>query len=406
MSKQRVTPRSLLADGLGTLGLALRAAARASWAATCHVARLCEEWLFGAKRAQYGLAVTRILLGVMIMGVVLTNLPTVRYTFGAGGAWNGQLERPLSDFATIFPFSIVNQAARFDMGIYLVMIGLFVCGALLMIGYRTHLVMIPLFILWVGFLSINTLVQDQSDNLTRISFLALFFTALSNRWSVDSLRRSKNADMRGNPVKRLWRFQQVFPDWFTTLIHNLAVLVLICQLCFVYGSGGLFKASGLPWQNGTAVYAPIHTERFGTWPTLSDLVTAWGPLVAIATIGTVLVQVSFPFLMVNRFTRIFGLLAILLFHVAIGVLMGLPWFSLSMLALDSIFIRDKTWRKLTKRFRLSWNARRERRKPSPEVGALPDLPELPEDDAETDGDTPDPADEPASPERDAAPVPL
>lgn len=368
MSDRSTTPGSQLRRGAGALWDSIAAAARSSCAAVCAVLRLCEEWLFGAKRAQYGLAVTRILLGVMIVGVVLTNFTTMRYTFGSGAAWTGQLEYPSSDFAKIFPFTLVNQAAHSDIGILAVMLGLLACGVLFMVGYRTRLVMIPLFVLWVGFLSINTYVQDQSDNLTRISFLALFFTASSDRWSVDAFRRIKHRDTQGNALLRLWRFQIVLPGWFTTLLHNLAVVVLICQLCFVYASGGLFKAGGVPWQNGTAVYAPIHTERFGTWPVLSDLATAWGPAVAIATIGTVLIQVSFPFLMLNRFTRVFGLLAILGFHLGIGLLMGLPWFSLSMIALDAIFIRDKTWSKLTRRLRLSWEERRNSKKAHLSIG--------------------------------------
>lgn len=339
--------------------LALKAAAIAVFSTAVRVVTIIEEWLLGAKRAQYGLAVARILLGLTVIGTVLSNLPTLWYTFGSGAAWTGQLEFPTSSFATIPPFSFVNQAAHSDTGLLLVAVALIVCGLLFTIGYRTKLVMIPLFVLWVGFLSINTYVQDQSDNLTRITLIALFFTALSDRWSLDARRRNRHRGEDATAVVRLWRFQRVLPTWFTNLLHNLAVVTIICQLCFVYASGGLFKAGGVPWQDGTAVYDPLMTQRFGTWPILSDLVTTWGPGVAIATLGTVLIQASFPFLMVHRFTRIFGLLVILGFHIGIGVLMGLPWFSLSMVALDAVFIRDVTWKKLEGRMVASW--RRSRR---------------------------------------------
>lgn len=307
------------------------------------LAETSENWLVSSKKASYGLAVTRILLGVMIIGMVLSNLSTLRYTFGPGAAWSGELLYPSSDFANIFPFSLVNRMAHTGIGITVVAIVLIACAALFTVGYRTRIVMIPLFIFWVGFLSINTYVQDQSDNLTRMSFIYLFFTALSDRWSMDARRRAKYEGTGGSFLTRWWRFQHVLPAPMTNVLHNLAVVVLICQLCFVYASGGLFKAGGLPWQNGTAVYDPLQTARFGTWPILSDIATAWGPAVAIATIGTVLVQASFPFMMLNRVTRIFALVVILFFHIGIGVLMGLPWFSLSMVALDAIFIRDRTW---------------------------------------------------------------
>lgn len=339
---------------LRTVCLSFKAAALAVMSTMTQLLTVIEEWLLGAKRAQYGLAVARILLGVMIVGMVLSNLPTLWYTFGSGAAWTGQLEFPTSSFATIYPFSFVNQAAHSDVGLLLVAIALIVSGVLFTIGYRTKLVMVPLFVLWVGFLSINTYVQDQSDNLTRIALIALFFTALSDRWSVDARRRRINKDRPGSVLGRLWRFQQVAPSWFTNLLHNLAVVTIICQLCFVYASGGLFKAGGIPWQDGTAIYDPLMTQRFGTWPILSELVTTWGPGVAIATLGTVLVQATFPFLMVHRFTRIFGLLVIMSFHLGIAVLMGLPWFSLSMVALDAVFVRDVTWKKLEQRVGASW----------------------------------------------------
>ena len=336
----------------------LGAAIRGSASVLCTIARTCERWLLDAKRAQYGIAVARILLGVTIAGFVLSNLPTALYTFGPGAAWTGQLEYPTSDFAKIFPFSIVNQAAHTDAGILTVMIALLICAILFAVGYRTRIVMIPLFILWIGLLSINTYVQDQSDNLTRMSLLYLFFTGLGDRWSFDAARRKKHARTTGPALVRLWRYQRAAPTWLTNLLHNLAVIVVIAQLCFVYASGGLFKAGGLPWQNGTAVYDPLQTERFGTWPILSDLVSVWGPGVAIATIATVLVQATFPLLMVHRFTRILGLMIILFFHIGIAVLMGLPWFSLSMIALDAVFITDKSWKRLHRRIVRAWTRTR------------------------------------------------
>lgn len=48
-------------------------------------------------------------------------------------------------------------------------------------------------------------------------------------------------------------------------------------------------------------------------------------------------------MLLSRPTRVIALIGILSFHIGIGVMMGLPWFSLTMIAIDSIFIRDRTW---------------------------------------------------------------
>jgi hypothetical protein len=293
-----------------------------------------ESWLLDRKRATYGLAVTRMLLGLMIFGTLATNFSTRLYTFGAGAAWTGQLE-----------YDIVFTE------LYLL---LALCAVLFAIGYRTRLVMIPLFILWVGFVEVNEYVSDQSDNLTRIALIAMFFTSPAKRWSMDALRRRRFAGRRSAWPIRLWRFQRVLPLWSTNLAHNLAIVVLACQVSFIYVSGGLYKAGGAPWSGGWAIYDPIHVEQFGTWPELSALVTAWAPAVAFATLLTLLVQVSFPLLLLRRGTRIFALVVMLGFHVGIAILMGLPWFSLAMIAIDSIFIRDVTWRHMSQGVRRAW----------------------------------------------------
>ena len=55
-----------------------------------------ERWLLDAKRAQYGLAVTRILLGLTGLGLLATNFRTRYYSFGSGSAWNGEATEPVT----------------------------------------------------------------------------------------------------------------------------------------------------------------------------------------------------------------------------------------------------------------------------------------------------------------------
>ncbi|ROS48418.1 HTTM domain-containing protein [Frigoribacterium sp. PhB24] len=304
---------------------------------------VAEAWLTDRKHAQYGLAMARMLIGVAIIGFCLTNFATRNYTFGAGAAWSGQLQFSDSDFAGIWPFSLVNATADNSIALGAVFCILIASGIAIAIGWRTRIAMTIAFVFWVGLLSINVDVQDQSDNLSRMAMIYLFFTSPAHVWSLDARRRARSADT-GNILRRWWNFQPALPARFTTLLHNLAVIVLGAQLCMLYAAGGLYKAQGAPWYRGYAIYNPLQTAQFGTWPELSHLITVWAPLVALGTIMTVLVQVGFPLLLMRRPTRVFALLVILGFHSAIGLLMGLPWFSLWMLALDSLFVRDATYR--------------------------------------------------------------
>lgn len=63
-------------------------------------------------------------------------------------------------------------------------------------------------------------------------------------------------------------------------------------------------------------------------------------------------------------TRRLALLGIIVFHGGIAVLMGLPWFSLAMLAFDAIFVSSLTWRRLQLLVRRSRAHRRRRRRSS------------------------------------------
>jgi uncharacterized membrane protein YphA (DoxX/SURF4 family) len=322
-----------------------------------------ESWILDAKRASYGIAVTRMLLGGAILGVLLTNFSTRFYTFGAGMAWSGQLQYPNSAFTQMWPFGMYLHAAS-DPALATVLYLLAILLAVLFIlGYRARIVSIGLFVMWVAIVESNTYVNDQSDNLIRIALIVMFFTAPSERWSLDSLRRRRfSGRVRTRWGKtwfaRWWMYERVLPEWLTNILHNFAIIALACQVSFIYVSGGFYKAGGAPWSGGTAIYDPLHVAQFAPWPELSNLVTSWGPGVAFATVLTLLVQTSFPLLLLRRGTRILALIVMLCFHLGIALLMGLPWFSLSMIAIDAIFIRDVTWRHLSSSVSAAWRSQK------------------------------------------------
>jgi len=79
--------------------------------------------------------------------------------------------------------------------------------------------------------------------------------------------------------------------------------------------------------------------------------TTMGWSVAIASIGSIVLQVRFPGALLFRWTRIPVLFAMVSFHIGIAILMGLPWFSLAMVGVDAIFIRDVTWSRLANWFK-------------------------------------------------------
>ncbi|MDN5812788.1 MAG: HTTM domain-containing protein [Micrococcaceae bacterium] len=304
-----------------------------------------ENWLLDTKKARYGLAVTRILLGIAALGLWTTNFGSRYYTFGSGAAWTGQIQDPESKLSASWLFSAFRHAATNDTALTLLYLLTGALAVTVILGYRTR-ILLPLFtVMWVSLIEVQDLASDQGDNIFRIALIGLIFADPSVRWSLDALRRAKLA-VKQRAGKGAGILARIVPDPVPTLAHNLVIVVLACQVIFVYVSGALYKAGGAPWRDGTAVYAPLQTVRFGPWPELSDLVTAWGPAVAIASIGSIIIQLTFPGALLFRWTRIPALFAMVGFHVGIAVLMGLPWFSLAMIAIDAIFIRDVTWERL------------------------------------------------------------
>jgi uncharacterized membrane protein YphA (DoxX/SURF4 family) len=204
--------------------------------------------------------------------------------------------------------------------------------------------MLLFFILYVSFIELQEMAGDQGDNIFRIAMLALLFADSSSKWSIDARRRRAPRASSSNVLVRLWAGGLVLPDWLRNMSHNLVLVVLMLQVSMVYASGAFYKAGGLPWQNGSALYYPISVDQFGPWPQISAIVTAWAPLVAALTYLTVITQAFFPVLLMNPWTRRIALIVICGFHLGIAVMMGLPWFSLAMIAIDAIFVRDVTWK--------------------------------------------------------------
>lgn len=330
-------------------------------------AAFVESWLVDAKRARYGLAVTRILLALTGIGLLASNFGTRLYTFGSGSAWNGEAATPVSDFPQIAIFSLFHRFALHDTAFTIAYLALFVLAVLFLLGWRTKIILPIYFVGWVSFIEMNDAVGDQGDNMYRIVLMCLLFADTAGRWSLDARRRAATDRQTGPWLVRKWRGETILPAWLTNLSHNLVLVVVTCHVCFVYASGALYKAGGLAWQSGFAIYNPLHTARFGPWPEISDLLGTWAPIVTIVSWSSIMLQMSFPMMLLKRFTRVIALFGILSFHVGIAIMMGLPWFSLSMIAIDSIFIRDVTWRHVVQRVKTAWTTARQQATPEPET---------------------------------------
>lgn len=347
------------------IGAALRDAARVASSGFGGLVDQGERWLFSSKKATYGLSVMRICLGLAILGSLTVNFANRHYVWGPGSRW---LNPWLSIDEWGFPFTAIFGTGDSTTVFTIKYLLLAAVAVLFTLGWRARVVTPVLLLMLASLMRLNPIATDAGDNLIRITLLFMCLADTSSRWSLDARRRGRQMDERRAPG-RGWRW----PAWPGVLFHNIALIGIAGQVFVVYVVSGLSKVQGSMWQEGVGLYYPLRIGQYEAWPGLNELIYSSGLFVAVGSYVTVFVQVFFPLLLMRRGTRIVALLLVFGMHVGIAVTMALPWFSLAIMAADSIFIRDETYRAVVR-----WLRRARRREPenasSKEPGADRDIP--------------------------------
>ncbi|MFI2641522.1 HTTM domain-containing protein [Streptomyces sp. NPDC018610] len=341
----------------------------------------------GAALAPYQSAVIRIGFSATWLLFLLRELPHRQELYGPDAPWSWDLAHQLVSGNGAFTALLWFRGQFWFETVYALAA---VSSLLLMLGWRTR-TMSVLFL--VGVLSLqnrSVFVGDGGDNVLHLMSVYLVFTRCGRVWSLDARRaarvraareRGRRLPDRAGPV--LWSVLGLAlavitasgrPDgeWFVPVLlwtvwlglalhwlvgryarsaqprilldviadvmHNGALLVIAVEACLIYATAGWYKIQGSRWQDGTAVYYPLHLDYFSPWRGLADLMSANGTMVMLVTYGTVIVQVAFPFTLFNRRVKNVLLVAMMTEHAVIAVVLGLPFFSLAMIATDAVFL--------------------------------------------------------------------
>nr|WP_246211579.1 HTTM domain-containing protein [Phytoactinopolyspora alkaliphila] len=258
---------------------------------------------------------------------------------------------------------ISGGSSQFELDAKLAVIAVLL--VLLVLGWRTRLLAPIILVLWVSLIESQPIYGDQSDNIFRILFFYMCFADMSGRWSLDARRRAKQTTGEWKSPIQL----QVKPQLrenaarVAVLFHNLAIVAIGAQICMIYLASGLYKVQGERWQDGTGIYYPLQVSQYSPWPAINELLGASALAVMIATYFSVFIQVFFPLMLLRRSTRIIALLGVAAMHLGIAFIMGLPFFSMFIMAGDMIFIRDATYTSIQDWVRQRWHERRRRDRP-------------------------------------------
>ncbi|MFI9580734.1 HTTM domain-containing protein [Streptomyces sp. NPDC052236] len=332
----------------------------------------------------YQSAVIRIGFAAGWLLFLLRELPHRHEMYGPDGPWSWDMARQLisgNDAFTALMWS--DHTFWFEITYTIAVLS----SVLLMLGWRTRTMSV---LFMIGVLSLQNrsiFIGDGGDNVIHLMAIYLVLTRCGQVWSLDA-RRAARAVPGGPgvpPRDRVgpalwvvlgfglvsatflnqtgwfillllwvlwvgqglwWMADRYAPDSeprtlldvLANLSHNAALFVITAEVCLIYATAGWYKIQGSRWQDGTALYYPLKLDYFTPWPALSDLLASGGVVVMVLTYGTVIVQVAFPFTLFNRRVKNVLLAVMMAEHAAIAVLLGLPFFSLAMIAADAVFL--------------------------------------------------------------------
>lgn len=336
----------------------------------------------GTTVAPYQSAVIRIGFALTELLFLLREWPHRDELYGPDAPWSWAMAKSL--IATNHAFSVLMWSSG-RLWFEIVYTGAILAAFALLLGWRTRTA--SLFFM-IGVLSLqnrSVFEGDGGDNVLHIMAIYLVFTRCGQVWSLDARRaRRRAAAGRANArdttglvlwaagatglvtvtamgllsgfwaaafwvaltAQALWwllgRYAPGEPRTVAGMVANLmhagAMLVVVAEVCFIYADAGWYKIQGSRWEDGTALYYPLHINDFTPWPALSHLLAANGLMVMVITYGTVIVQVAFPFTLLNRKAKNALLVLMMCEHVGIAVTLGLPFFSLAMISADAIFL--------------------------------------------------------------------
>nr|WP_229897552.1 HTTM domain-containing protein [Streptomyces finlayi] len=330
----------------------------------------------------YQTAIVRIGFSATWLLFLLRELPHRHELYGPDGPWAFDMGRDiLADNGAFTVLIWTNSTLWFEL-VYALAI---VSSALLLVGWRTRTMSVLFMIGVLSLMNRSVFMGDGGDNVIHLMAMYLVLTRCGQVWSLDA-RRVKAAGgvvfavVRDRVGPALWtvlgvalaavtflgllswgwalvfwalllvhlgwwavcRFADGEPrrlaDVLANLVHNAGLLIIMVEVCFVYATAGWYKVQGSRWQDGTAIYYPLHLDYFTPWPWLSEQLASHGTMVMLVTYGTVIVQVAFPFTLFNRRVKNVLLALMIVEHASIAVLLGLPFFSLAMIAADAVFL--------------------------------------------------------------------
>lgn len=289
-------------------------------------------------RQPHALSVLRVITGVMLLYSHLV-LATDLSAFLGDTAWvNNETARQLhdgtfgvSDFGRTYLWFISSPGLLWLHHAFTIIVTL--CFAL---GFLTRITSPLAWFLQIMYVHRLTGALFGFDQILTYMAMYLILAPSGSCYSVDAWLRDRfGAAGRG----RFWRW--LLPEAKATVSANIATRLLQVHLCLIYLFGGISKARGQTWWDGTAVWYSVGNYEYQsldmTW------ISAYPRLFSAMTHVTLFWEIFYCALVWPRLTRPFVIAMAVVVHAGIALALGMITFGVMMIAANMIFVSPEWW---------------------------------------------------------------
>jgi Vitamin K-dependent gamma-carboxylase len=304
--------------------------------ATLRKPRLRWDWgqqklleIFGADLRS--LAALRIVLALTVLFDLASRATNLAVHYSDGGILPRRVQAEKID-PWLVSLNFMNGTAELQWALFSVAA---LAAVAMLVGYRTRLMCI---LVWVLVMSIqwrNYLVGYSADELLRLLLFWSMFLPLGACWSVDRLRGA-------------------VPEPPSTRVLSMATAGLFLQIAFVYWFTAFLK-SGAEWRvDGTALYYALSAKQLGT--PIGAYLLQFPDLLKVLTFGTLALEIVAPLLLFSPFftvpARIAGIIGVVGLHIGISMTLAVGYFPWIGAACMVCFLPGWFWDRLIPQLRL------------------------------------------------------
>jgi predicted DCC family thiol-disulfide oxidoreductase YuxK len=284
-------------------------------------------WFWFKSRPTLPIEITRIGVGTALLIHYALATPYLDQLWGDAG-WM-PLKAALEDYdpwaqSVFYYFTAPWQLLAFHL------VFLFCCAAFI-VGWRTSWVKWVVLIGQLSYDHRNPLLSYGVDKILACLLFILCLAPIGRALSLDRVRAVRAAKLKD--------LDAVVPPYSSPWAGACTRLMQI-QMAVLFFFSATSKLRGDDWWSGDAVWVVFTTNEHYN-PLVLDVLARQYWIVNLATYGTILIELSYTFLVWQRRTRPFVLSGAIFLHAMFAFLMGLYYFSLVMTMGHMSFVRPR-----------------------------------------------------------------